>query len=98
RIFWSGTGHRAVAQARRIRLGGERHGRRFNVSIVLELSTVHSGRDLYLWRVAERAAAYRIDRAVRRARRFQRAAGAFRGTNASGAALSAAADRSAAEF
>src|SRR5580658_3502030 len=73
------------------------NGRKIRISIVVQLPAVHPGRDVYIWRIAERTAAYRIDRTVRRAGRFQRPAGAFRGTDASGAALPAAADRGPAE-
>src|SRR5208337_5191645 len=89
---------RAVAQAPR-KSGSEAssNGRNIRTPIPLELSTVDAGRDLYLRRIAKRSAAYRIDRTVRRLPRFQRHGGAFRRTDASGAALPAAADRSSAE-
>src|SRR5208283_2042340 len=74
------------------------NGRNIRITIPLELPTVDAGRDLYLRRVAKRSAAYRIDRTVRGLPRFQRPAGALRRTDASGAALPAAADRSSAEF
>src|SRR5208283_3062323 len=74
------------------------NGRNIRTPIPLELSTVDAGRDLYLRRIAKRSAAYRIDRTVRRPPRLPRPAGAFRGTDASGAALPAAAGRSSAEF
>src|SRR5258708_34630182 len=77
-FFAAWTGHRAVTQSRGTPPSEvNSNGRQFNISIHVQLSAFDAGRNFYLRRVAKRPAAYRIDRAVPRPRRFQRAAQAI---------------------